>query len=305
MNSPYRPAYLETHKTGKLAEKIRRAYETLQDCTLCPRQCHVNRTAGETGICGIANHMIISGGHPHFGEESPLVGRHGSGTIFITGCSLTCCFCQNWEISHECRGEPVTAQQAADMMMELQALGCHNINFVTPTHVVPQILSALEKAVEKGLHIPLVYNCGGYETQETLRLLQGIIDIYMPDLKFMDPGIARRACDAPDYPETAKAALKEMHRQVGDLLVNPQGIAVRGLLVRHLVLPENLAGTREAMAFIAKEISPNTYVNIMSQYRPMGHAAKVPELARPVGPGEYRDAVNAAREERIHRLDRP
>ena len=298
------PAYLETHRTGRLAQKIRQAYKRLEDCTLCPRQCRVNRMAGETGICRTGSQMLVSAAHPHFGEESPLVGRHGSGTIFVTFCNLMCCFCQNDDISHEGWGEPVSDRQAADMMLALQARGCHNINVVTPTHVVPQLLSALEKAIDGGLHIPLVYNCGGYEQIETLGLLEGVVDIYMPDLKFMDQDIARRTCNAPDYPETAKAALKEMHRQVGDLKINEKGLAVRGLLVRHLVLPENLADTEKAMAFIAKEISPRTYVNIMSQYRPMGRAGQVPELARAVWPEEYHAALSAARKQGICRLDR-
>ncbi|MFP3999806.1 MAG: radical SAM protein, partial [Desulfobacterales bacterium] len=298
-------AYIRTYQSGKLAEKIRQAYEILEDCTLCPRQCHVNRMAGETGVCRTGKQMIAASCHPHFGEESPLVGRNGSGTIFITYCSLMCCFCQNYDISHEGWGRAVTDGQAAEMMLSLQARGCHNINFVTPTHVVPQILSALEKAIERGLKIPLVYNSGGYERVESLRLLQGIFDIYMPDLKFMDSQVAKRACDAPDYPETVKTALKEMHRQVGDLVINDQGLAVRGLLVRHLVLPDDLADTREAMSFIAREISPDTYVNIMSQYRPMGRAADLPELLRPLLPEEYHAAVAAAKKEGISRLDRP
>ncbi|MFW6011667.1 MAG: radical SAM protein [Desulfosalsimonas sp.] len=298
------PAYIQTYRSGKLAGKIRRAYEILEDCTLCPRQCHVNRIAGETGVCRTENQMIVASFHSHFGEEAPLVGRNGSGTIFVTYCSLMCCFCQNYDISHEGWGEPVTDLQAAEMMLALQKRGCHNINFVTPTHVVPHILSALEKAIEGGLRIPLVYNSGGYERVETLRLLEGIFDIYMPDLKFMDTETAKRTCDAPDYPETAKAALKEMHRQVGDLVINDQGIAVQGLLVRHLVLPDDMAGTAEAMRFIAEEISPETYVNIMSQYRPMGRAAEIPGLLKPLSPEQYHEAVAAARKEGITRLDR-
>lgn len=305
MKSKNPPAYLKTFKAGLLAEKIRQAYQVLEDCTLCPRQCHVNRMTGQTGACLTGKQMMVSSFHPHFGEETPLAGRYGSGTIFVTRCNLLCCFCQNFDISHKGLGEPVNDTQAAHMMLALQDLGCHNINFVTPTHVVPQILSALEKAVEGGLRIPLVYNCGGYERLETLRLLEGVFDIYMPDFKFMDEDIARRACGTPDYPEIAKAALKEMHRQVGDLVINDQGTAIGGLLVRHLVLPENLAGTAGAMAFIAREISHHTYVNIMSQYRPMGRAGKIQELSRPVLPEEYHAAVAAARHEGILRLDNP
>ncbi|MFW6081317.1 MAG: radical SAM protein [Desulfosalsimonas sp.] len=299
------PVYIQTYRSGRLAEKIRQAYEIIEDCTLCPRQCHVNRMDGETGTCRTGKKMKISSFHPHFGEETPLVGRNGSGTIFVTYCSLMCCFCQNYDISHEGMGEPVTDTQAAEMMLSLQAMGCHNINFVTPTHVVPQILSALEKAVEGGLTIPLVYNSGGYDEVDTLRILQGVFDIYMPDFKFTDPGIADRTCSAPDYPEKAMAALKEMHRQVGDLVLDSRGLAVRGLIVRHLVLPENAAGTREVMRFIARQISTDTYVNVMPQYRPMGRAADIPELSRPLSSGQYRAAVEAARKEGIRRLDRP
>ncbi|MFP4158828.1 MAG: radical SAM protein [Desulfobacterales bacterium] len=305
MGGKNEPVYIKTHRSGKLAEKIRRAYEIIEDCTLCPRQCHVNRMEGETGTCRTGKQMKVASFHPHFGEESPLVGRNGSGTIFVTYCSLMCCFCQNYDISHEGWGEPVSDERAAEMMLSLQAMGCHNINFVTPTHVVPQILSALEKAVEGGLEIPLVYNSGGYDKTETLRLLEGVFDIYMPDFKFTDAGIAERACSAPDYPQAARDALREMHRQVGDLVVDDSGIALRGLIVRHLVLPQDTSGTREVMRFIANEISPDTYVNVMSQYRPMGRAADIQELSRPLSPGQYRAAVEAAREEGIRRLDRP
>lgn len=304
MDEHNEPAYIQTYRSGKLAEKIRQAYQILEDCTLCPRQCHVNRIAGETGVCRTANQMIAASFHPHFGEEAPLVGRNGSGTIFVTYCSLVCCFCQNYDISHEGFGEPVTDEQVAEMMLSLQARGCHNINFVTPTHVVPQILSATEKAVKDGLKIPLVYNSGGYDRIETLGLTEGVFDIYMPDFKFMDSRIAELACDAPDYPEIAKAALREMYRQVGNLVINHHGIAVRGLLVRHLVLPEDLSGTSPAMRFIAREISPDTYVNVMSQYRPAGKADKIPGLSRPLSPEEYHAAVDAAKKEGIRRLDR-
>jgi putative pyruvate formate lyase activating enzyme len=305
MDTSNQPSYIKTQKTGQLAEKIKKAYDLLHDCTLCPRRCHVNRLAGQTGVCKTADKMKIGSFHPHFGEESPLVGRHGSGTIFISGCNLLCCFCQNFDISHKCQGQTVSDKQAAQMMLTLQEAGCHNINFVTPTHVVPQILSALEIAIQGGLHIPLVYNCGGYERVETLKLLDGIFDIYMPDFKFIDPDMAKRACGTPDYPEVAKRALREMHSQVNDLVVNNQGLAVRGLLVRHLVLPENLAGTDDVMAFIAEKISPETYVNIMGQYRPMGNAEKIPELCRPVLPEELHEAMASAKKRGISRLDHP
>ena len=299
------PSYIQTYRNGELAEKIRQAYDILVNCTLCPRQCHVDRLSGETGVCRTGRYMKVSAAHPHFGEESPLVGQNGSGTIFVTYCNLMCCFCQNFDISHEGWGQLVDDKQLAQMMLSLQDRGCHNINFVTPSHVVPQILSGLEKAIEGGLHLPLVYNSGGYDRVETLKLLEGVFDIYMPDFKFTDTEIAGRTCDAPDYPETARAALKEMHRQVGDLVIDAQGLAVSGLLVRHLVLPDNLAGTRQAMRFIAEEVSAETYVNIMSQYRPMGRAAKIPGLSRPLSPEEYHEAIDAAATEGIHRLDRP
>ena len=213
----------------------------LADCNLCPRRCAVNRLAGETGICKTAETAWVSSYNPHFGEEDPLVGRQGSGTIFFTHCNLLCNFCQNYDISHQGFGQPAPAGDLAGMMMALQSAGCHNINFVTPSHVVPQILAAVEIAAKEGLRVPLVYNSGGYDRVQTLRLLEGIVDIYMPDFKFWDPAVAAAACDAEDYPEIARRALVEMHRQVGDLKLDDRGVAVRGLLVRHLVLPEGLA----------------------------------------------------------------
>lgn len=301
---PFEPAYIQTFRTGKLTGKIETAKNILMDCALCPRQCRVNRTAGEKGICRTGEKAMVSSFSPHFGEEAPLVGRHGSGTIFFTHCSLLCFFCQNYDISHEGWGSEVTDAKMAAIMLDLQDRGCHNINFVTPTHVVPQILSAVHMAAEKGLTIPLVYNCGGYEQIETLQLLDGVIDIYMPDFKFWDSGIAETACQAPDYPEIARQTLIEIHQQVGDLIIDSDGIARRGLLVRHLVLPQNLAGTRDIMRFIARSISTGTYVNIMSQYRPCGRAYEAPGLDRRPTPAEFRAALAAAREEGITRLDR-
>jgi putative pyruvate formate lyase activating enzyme len=245
----------------------------------------------------------VSSYSPHFGEEDPLVGKGGSGTIFMTHCNLGCVFCQNYEISHLSQGVPVSSSDLAQMMLSLQRRGCHNVNFVTPTHMVPQILEALPEAIEQGLTVPLVYNCGGYEEVETLRLLDGIFDIYMPDFKFWDSEQSTRFCSAPDYPEKARAAVKEMHRQVGDLVLDQTGIAQRGLLIRHLVMPDGIAGTREIMRFLAKEISRETYVNVMNQYRPCGEAHKFPELRRPITAEEFRDAIRAAQEEGIDRLD--
>ena len=300
---PFEPAYTQAFHTGKLAKKIEAAKNILMDCALCPRRCRVNRKAGEKGICKTGEKAMVSSFAPHFGEEAPLVGRHGSGTIFFTHCSLLCGFCQNYDISHEGWGSEATDAQLAAMMLSLQERGCHNINFVTPTHVVPQILSAVRMAAEKGLNVPIVYNCGGYEQIESLRLLDGIVDIYMPDFKFWDISIAQTACQAPDYPETARQALIEMHRQVGDLVIDSDGVARRGLLVRHLVLPQNLAGTRDIMRFLARSISTDTYVNIMSQYRPCGRAYETPGLDRRPTSAEFRAALAAAREEGITRLD--
>jgi putative pyruvate formate lyase activating enzyme len=297
------PSYLKTHKDSILQERIESALSILENCRLCPRHCEVNRLEGELGVCRTGRKAVVSSYSPHFGEEDPLVGREGSGTIFMTHCNLGCAFCQNYEISHLSEGVKVSSSDLAQMMLTLQRRGCHNINFVTPTHMVPQILEALQEAIEGGLKVPLVYNCGGYEEVDTLRLLDGIFDIYMPDFKFWDPEVAARFCSAPDYVEKACAAVKEMHRQVGDLTLDAERIAQRGLLIRHLVMPEGLAGTREVMRFLANEVSKDTYVNVMSQYRPCGEAHNFPELRRPVTAGEFRDAVSMAQEEGIHRLD--
>jgi putative pyruvate formate lyase activating enzyme len=299
------PAYIQTIDKGLLGERIAAAREILQNCTLCPRSCGVDRLAGETGICKTAAKAWISSFNPHFGEEAPLVGSRGSGTIFFTHCNLMCVFCQNYDISHQGYGQEAEPEQLAAVMLELQRTGCHNINFVTPSHVVPQILESLEIAAAAGLRVPLVYNSGGYDRVSTLRLLDGIVDIYMPDFKFWDEKVAAAACDAPDYPEVARRALVEMHRQVGDLVIDESGVARRGLLIRHLVLPGNMAGTREVMRFIAGSVSPDSYVNIMSQYRPCGRAAEVEGLEDFPTTSEYTEAVRAAKEEGIRRLDRP
>ena len=289
------PVYIETYNKGILKDRARQLHESLKCCNLCPRQCSVDRLSGETGTCSTGEYAMVSSYSPHFGEEAPLVGNHGSGTIFFTHCNLLCSFCQNFDISHEGRGRTVTDRELADMMLSLQALGCHNINFVTPSHVIPQILSALLLAVEDGLNIPLVYNSGGYDSPDTLRLLDGIIDIYMPDFKFWDPEPARATCDAPDYPEIARKAIKEMHSQTGNLILNHQGIATRGLLVRHLVMPEKMAGTEQIMNFLSGEISPETYVNIMPQYRPCGKAYQHEQLGRGISSAEFYDAIDLAK----------
>jgi putative pyruvate formate lyase activating enzyme len=299
----FHPAYLDLHEKGALIGRGMEAQSRLESCQLCPRECGVNRQADEKGFCRTGRKAAVSSYSPHFGEEDPLVGKGGSGTIFFTHCNLLCLFCQNFEISHLGEGRETDPDQLARMMIRLQDLGCHNINFVSPSHVVAQILAALPLAVEGGLKIPLVYNSGGYDSLETLRLLEGVFDIYMPDLKFMDGEVSHRYCRARDYPEKVRAAIQEMHRQAGDLLLDHRSVAQRGLLVRHLVLPGGLAGTREAMRFLAREVSPDTYVNIMAQYRPFGEAADHPPLNRRITAKEYEEALQIAREEGIHRLD--
>jgi putative pyruvate formate lyase activating enzyme len=300
----FEPIYQAARRSGLLEERVSRAAGVLESCSLCPRRCGTNRLRGEKGYCRAGWLPAVSSYNPHFGEEDPLVGLHGSGTIFLTHCNLRCCFCQNYDISHEEHGREVGADRLAEMMLELQGLGCHNINFVTPTHYVPQILKALAMAAARGLSVPLVYNTGGYDAVETLRLLDGIFDIYMPDLKFMDGAEAEEFCEAPDYPQAAQAAILEMHRQVGDLVLDERGIAQRGLLVRHLVLPEGLAGTREAMRFLAAQVSRNTYVNIMDQYRPCGEVTPRSPLRRRITQKEFEEALRAAQEEGLARLDR-
>ncbi|MFC1505036.1 radical SAM protein [Thermodesulfobacteriota bacterium] len=299
----FEPAYIKNAHTGVLESRAKQAHQLMEVCELCPRRCGVDRTAGELGVCRTAENAWVSSFSPHFGEESPLVGTHGSGTIFFTHCNLLCNFCQNFDISHEGQGEPVSDVMLAGMMLQLQDMGCHNINFVTPSHVVPQILGAISIAASKGLAVPLVYNSGGYDRVDTLNLLEGIFDIYMPDFKFWGEDIAQTTCDAPDYPEVARQALKEMHRQVGDLVIDDSGLAERGVLIRHLVLPDGLAGTRQVMRFIANNLSDNSYVNIMPQYRPCGRAHAVPGLRLSLSQADYRDALQAAREEGITRLD--
>jgi len=288
-----------------LAVRAQQAVESLADCTLCARQCHANRldAAQAKPFCRTGRTALVSSFFPHHGEESCLRGTGGSGTIFFTHCNLRCIFCQNYDISWQGDGRPATAEHLAAMMLRLQDLGCHNVNFVTPSHVVPHILEALCLAAEGGLRLPIVYNTGGYDRVETLRLLDGVVDVYMPDFKFWDPEIARQLANASDYPEVARQAIKEMHRQVGDLVLDDRGIARRGLLVRHLVMPNDAAGTREVMRFLAGEVSPDSYVNVMAQYHPEGQAFRHPLIGRPVTRGEWADAVAAASEEGLHRFD--
>ena len=298
------PSYLKAFENRILHERVELLTRALHDCTLCPRNCHADRISGDVGTCNTTDQAMVSSYMPHYGEESPISGTRGSGTIFFTNCNLLCSFCQNFDISHEGRGYTAGPRELADMMLSLQELGCHNINFVTPTHVVPQILQALIQSIENGLRIPLVYNSGGYDHVSTLELLDGIIDIYMPDFKFWDPDISQKTCDAEDYPEMARNAVREMHRQTGPLFINDAGIAERGLLVRHLVMPEGLAGTESIMRFLANKVSGETYVNIMPQYRPCGRSYEIAEIKRPITMKEYNDAIHAARRSGITRLDK-
>ena len=305
MPSDY-PSYLKLLDTGELAARAEKAVDLLAECALCGRQCRADRLYPDElkSYCRTGRFAYVSSHFAHRGEEDCLRGRNGSGAIFFSHCNLRCVFCQNYDVSWEGEGQPAAPDELAAMMLELQQAGCHNVNFVTPSHVVPQILEALVIAVDRGLRLPLVYNTGGYDRVETLRLLEGVIDIYMPDFKFWDPEISNQLAHAADYREVACAAIKEMHRQVGDLVIDGEGLAVRGLLVRHLVMPEGQAGTREVMRFLAKEVSALTYVNLMAQYRPAAHAGRYPTISRPLSAAEFHEAPPMAREEGITRLDK-
>jgi putative pyruvate formate lyase activating enzyme len=300
----FAPAYLKSYEEGLFPEIIQKAHHLLEACSVCPRVCGVDRAHDELGFCEAGYLPEVSSYSPHFGEESPLVGDHGSGTIFFAHCNLGCLFCQNYSISHLGQGSKISVQQLAKVMVGLQGRGCHNINFVSPTHFVPQILRALPRAIEMGLSVPLVYNTGGYDSVETLRLLDGVFDIYMPDFKYSQGKFSKKYSQAPDYPLIAKRALKEMFHQVGDLQIDEHGIALRGLLVRHLVLPDGLAGTKDVMRFLAEKISKNTYVNIMDQYYPCGNIPLDSPLRRRITSKEYSQAIAIAKEEGITRLDK-
>ncbi len=297
----FQPAY-RLLAESELTARRDQALAILSECRLCPRQCGVNRAESEIGFCGSGREALVASHGKHFGEERPLVGYGGSGTIFFANCNLGCIFCQNYDISHLGHGRPITPERLADMMIDLQRQGAHNINLVTPTHFLPQILEALLIAARRGLSVPLVYNCGGYESVAALKLLDGIVDIYMPDAKYSDGQVAEQLSGAPDYPQRMKAAVAEMHRQVGDLQINDDGIAQRGLLVRHLVLPNSLAGSAEIMRFLAN-LSPNTYVNVMAQYRPCYRASEVEQINRRPTVEEYQQAVQTALDAGLHRLD--
>ena len=290
------PAYLDLERSGELERREQVLWELLKQCSLCPRLCGVNRIAGEKGACGSDATFKVASFGPHFGEESPLVGRHGSGTIFFSNCNLLCVFCQNWEINHRGDGRQTSHAELANIMLSLQRAGCHNINFVTPTHLTPHILRALRIAIADGLRVPLVYNSSGYDSLEVIRLLDGIFDIYLPDFKYQDSEIAARfSMGVPDYTEHTAAAIKEMHRQVRTLR-QTNGIAYRGLLIRHLVLPENAAGTDDFVRWVASELSPETHVNIMGQYSPQYRAQEYPPLNRRPTREELAQATQWAQE---------
>ena len=296
-----KPAYLNLSEK-EIKKRVDSLFKILQNCEICPRKCHVNRLKREKGYCQLGFFPKVSAFHPHFGEESVLVGKNGSGTIFFTSCNLSCIYCQNYEISQLRIGKEVSFEELADMMVSLQNQGCHNINLVTPTPQVPQIVKSLQIAIEKGLKIPLVYNTSSYDSLETLKLLDGIFDIYMPDAKYSDDKIALRYSNAPNYFEIMKRSIKEMHRQVGDLIVNEEGIAQRGLLVRHLVLPNNIAGSEKIFEFLSREISKNTFLNIMDQYYPCYKAFEYPELSRKITKEEFKEAVNLAKKFGLERI---
>jgi len=300
------PSYMALSESGELEDRTCRAYTLLESCTVCPRKCRVNRLDDERGFCRTGLLPVISSFGPHFGEEPPLIGQNGSGTIFVTHGNLSCEFCQNYNISQCGNSETVTCETLAGMMIQLQQQNCHNINLVTPSHVVPQIIRSIGIAAEKGLHIPIVYNSGGYDSVDTLLLLDGIVDIYMPDAKYGSDDVAITLSHAPDYVASMKAAMKEMHRQVGDLVIR-DGLAVRGMIIRHLVLPENLAGSDSVLPWIAENLSRDSYVNIMNQYHPSwhtlgdGNSSLLRILGRRITPEEYRFAIRCARDCGLHR----
>jgi putative pyruvate formate lyase activating enzyme len=300
----FEPAYLRLYRTGQLKERAQKAIESLSACCSCPRKCRDDRLADKVGVCKTGRFAWVSSYSTHQGEERCLSGWHGSGTIFFTWCNLRCPFCQNYEISYGGHGAAAPPERLAEMMLELQGAGCHNINFVTPTHVAPQILEALVIAVEKGLRLPLVYNTSAYDSLETLAWLDGVIDIYMPDFKMWGSHSALKYLSAKNYPEIARQAIKEMHRQVGDLQLDEQGLAKRGVLLRHLIMPGAVAGTPEIMNFLSKNVSPHIYVNIMAQYAPAGSVTdeKLPEINRRVTTQEYSDALTTARQTGLHRF---
>jgi len=295
------PSYLSLSEK-EWQKKIEKLFKILESCEICPRKCKVNRLKGEEGFCKLKYLPKISAFHPHFGEESVLVGKYGSGTIFLTSCNLACVYCQNYETSQLRIGKEVSFEKLADIILELQKMGCHNINFVTPTPQVPQIVKSVYLAVKKGLKIPLVYNTSSYDLPETLKILDKIFDIYMPDVKYSDDKIALEFSQCQNYFEIMKRAVKEMHSQVGDLILDKEGIAKRGLLVRHLVLPNNLAGSEKIFQFLAKEISKNTFLNIMDQYYPTFRAFEYPEISRRITKDEFKRSISLAKKFGLKRI---
>ncbi|MCL5286730.1 MAG: radical SAM protein [Acidobacteria bacterium] len=303
--SQFAPVYLRLYESGELARRVVTAREKLRDCVLCPRECHINRLDDKFAVCRTGRYAVVSSAFAHFGEEDCLRGWRGSGTIFFGFCNLRCVFCQNYETSWLGEGRATPPEDIAAMMLELQARGCHNINFVTPEHVVPQILEALLLAVEGGLRLPLVYNTSAYDSLDSLELMDGVVDIYMPDFKFWDTEMALVYARAPDYPGAAQCAIREMHRQVGLLVFDEDGLALRGVLLRHLLMPGGVAGTKEIVEWIARELGPETYVNLMTQYRPTGkvNAATFPIINRSISDAECQHAFAAARASGLRRLD--
>lgn len=295
------PCYLNLSKK-ELEKRTKKLFKILENCEICPQKCYVNRVKNKKGVCQLEALPMVSSFHPHFGEEKPLVGSFGSGTIFFTSCNLSCVYCQNYEISQLRTGKEVSFKKLAQIMISLQNLGCHNINLVSPTSHVPVIVKALSIAKDEGLKLPLVYNTNAYDSLLVLKLLDGIIDIYMPDTKYSDNKIAINLSNAPNYFEIMKVAIGEMHRQVGDLILDEKGVAIRGLLVRHLVLPNNLAGSEKIFEFLAQEISLDTFLNVMQQYRPCWKAEEFPELSRQITDEEYQKAINLAKKFGLRRL---
>lgn len=299
----FEAAYLSLLSHGELQKRAAKALEKLKDCDLCANYCHVDRlNSHQLARCRTGVNAVVYSVAPHHGEERPLSGRYGSGTIFFGWCNLACVFCQNWQISHCGEGREMGSTTLANQMLYLQTAGCHNINFVSASHVIQQILSAVAIAAGQGLKIPLVYNTGGYDSPEGLALLDGVIDIYMPDMKFADSRLAKPFLGVNDYAEVNRTAVMEMHRQVGDLVLSETGIAQRGLVVRHLVLPDDLAGSEQTLAFLADKISRNTYINLMDQYRPCFHASSYPELDRRPTRHELNRVRGIAKQLDLHRL---
>ncbi len=302
----YEPACLRLHRDGGLDDKVAAARAELEECRACPRDCGVNRAAGETGTCNTGRHAVVSSAFPHFGEEDCLRGWNGSGTIFFGLCNLRCVFCQNWDISQKQAGKECTAEDIVGLMLGLQRRGCHNVNFVTPEHVVPQVVEAIAAAVPRGLRVPIVYNTSAYDSVRSLELMEGLVDIYMPDFKFWEPETARRLARAADYPDKAREAITEMHRQVGELRLGPDGLARRGVIVRHLVMPGQEGEAAAIFEWLANELSPDTYVNVMGQYRPDYKVSDNPrydDLDRRLLPSEMQAAYDAARRAGLWRFD--